>query len=153
MSFHYYLKKILSREDLKRIADTIADAEKSSDGYIRVVVRHHRHLSELKMTSHEIAVKEFNKLGMQHTKHRTGVLILLLFSKKKFEIIGDTGIHEKIADGTWEKIAGGMGAHFQKGNFAEGLCAAVNEVGKVLAEHFPRTGDAADELSKDVVEE
>jgi uncharacterized membrane protein YgcG len=99
------------------------------------------------MTPHEIAVKEFHKLGMQHTKHRTGVLILLLFSKGKFEIIGDTGIHEKIADGTWEKIASRMGSHFQKGNFAAGLCEAVAEVGKVLTEHFPRTAEAAVDLS------
>ena len=148
-----WYKKYLSKENLQTIADRIGDAEKTTSGEIRVVVRHRRHWGEGKMTLHEIALKEFYRLGMDKTKDGTGILILVLFSKRQFHIVADKGINTQVADGTWDVIAQRMTAHFKAGNYREGICEAVSEVGKVLSANFPRKADDVDELSNEVVED
>ncbi|HLX11601.1 MAG TPA: TPM domain-containing protein [Bacteroidota bacterium] len=146
-------KHILSKEDLAAIAQAIGETEARTSGEIRVVLRHSRHWNEMKLSMHEIALREFVHLGMEKTKHRTGVLIMLLLSKKKFQIIADEGIHSRVEDGTWDKIAELLSGHFRKGNFRAGLIEAVKDVGEVLAKHFPRNADDTNQLSNDVVEE
>jgi uncharacterized membrane protein len=146
-------KTYLAKQDLQRIADKIAGVESSTSGEIRVCVRHKRNWGEGKRSLHDLTLKEFYRLGMHKTKDRTGVLILLLLDERKFEIIGDEGIDKKIPEGTWDRIAGSMSAHFKNGKFAEGIIHAVDAVGEELKTHFPRQSGDRNELLNDVVEE
>ena len=148
----FLLRKYLTKEDLKLISAKIADVEHSTSGEIRVSVRHKRNWSERKFPLHEVALHEFTRLGMHKTKHRTGVLILLLMSERKFHIIADEGIHTKVEEGTWDRVAKTMAEHFKKGNFCKGICDAIGAVGATLIKHFPRRPDDRNELSNDVVE-
>jgi len=45
-----------------------------------------------------------------------------------------------------------MRTHFLTENFSDALVEAVNEIGTVLASHFPKTSDDTDELPNDVIE-
>ncbi len=144
---------ILKKQDLRVLSEAIAQAEKKTSGEIRVVVRHKRHWRERKLGVHEIAQREFHRLRMHHTKHRSGVLIMLLLSDRQFHIAADEGIHRRVADGTWDRIAEAMTASFREGKFVEGLSEAIREVGHVLSQHFPRLPDDRNELSDEIVEE
>lgn len=148
-----FRKKILSKEELNALSSEIAEIEQNTAGELRVVLRHHRHLAERKFSLHDLALKEFTRLGMHRTKHRNGVLIFLLISERKFQIVADEGIHSRVEDGTWDGIARTMSSHFREKNFKKGISVALHTVGAVLARHFPRTGETANELSNDVVEE
>jgi uncharacterized membrane protein len=148
-----FSKKILSKEELNALSSEIGEIEKRAAGELRVVLRHHRHLTERKLSLHDLALKEFTRLGMHRTKHRNGVLIFLLISERKFQIIADEGIHSKVEDGTWDGIATVMSSHFRESNFKKGISEALQAVGAVLSRHFPGTGQAANELPNDVVEE
>jgi uncharacterized membrane protein len=145
-------KKILSKTDLESLAAAISDAEKTTSGEIRVVVRHHRHWKERKLSLHDLALNEFRRIGMEQTRDRTGVLILLLVSERQFQIIADEGIHTKVAEGTWDRIALSMSSHFREGKFAQGLTEAVRSVGAELAAHFPRKSDDTNELPNDIIQ-
>lgn len=146
------LKKYLSEAGIKLVTARIAEAEKQTSGEIRVAIRHRRQLGEGKLALHELALKEFARLGMQNTNERTGVLIFLLLSERKFQIIADEGIHAKVAEGTWDRIAATMGGHFKAGNFAQGICDGVDAVGNELKQHFPGRPEDTDELSNDIIE-
>jgi uncharacterized membrane protein len=146
------LKKYLSEAGIKLVTAKIAEAEKQTTGEIRIAIRHRRQLGEGKLGLHELALKEFARLGMQKTNERTGVLIFLLLSERKFQIIADEGIHAKVADGTWDRIAASMGEYFKAGDFARGLCDAVDAVGGELKQYFPGRPDDTDELSNDIIE-
>ncbi|HUN66132.1 MAG TPA: TPM domain-containing protein [Bacteroidota bacterium] len=148
-----FSKKILSKEDLGILAAEIAGMELTTSGELRVVIRHHRHFTEWRRAIHEIALSEFRRLGMHHTRDHTGVLIFLLVSERRFHIIADEGIHAKVADGTWDAVAAGMSAHFRQGNFRQGISEAIAAVGTVLAREFPRTEGKGNELPDDVIEE
>jgi len=147
-----FFKRYLSSDDRKTLAAEIAQAERTCSGEIRVVFRHHRHWNERKLSVHELAVREFHLLGMEKTVQRTGVLIFLMLSDRKFQIIADSGIHAKVEEGTWDEIAQALSGHFREGKYLGGLRKAVVSVGAVLTQHFPIEPGDNDELPNDVIE-
>jgi uncharacterized membrane protein len=141
---------MFTKEDLAAIASTIGEAEKTTAGEIRVSIRQKRKWREKKRTIEEIARQEFHLLGMTKTKNHTGILIFLLLEDKKFFILADDGIHAKVGDGTWDKIAKEMSDHFLQKNFRLGIIHGVHSVGVELSKFFPRKSDDTDELPNDV---
>jgi uncharacterized membrane protein len=47
---------------------------------------------------------------------------------------------------TWQAICTRMEASFRESQFAAGVVAGVAEISSLLAQHFPRTGAAANEI-------
>ena len=145
-------KKYLTKQDLHFLSQEIQKAENNTSGEIRVVFRHDRHWKERKLSLHELSLREFYHLGMDKTRERTGILILILFSERKFQIIADEGIHTRVEEGTWEGIAAKMSMQFKEGHYREGIAESVRVVGNILAKHFPSRGDDKNELSNDIIE-
>ena len=144
---------ILTKRERLDVAAAIARVEGRTAGEIRVAIRHSRHRKERGLAIHEIALGEFHRLGMEKTDRRTGILILILVSERKFHIVADEGIHQFVAEGTWDRIAAQMSGKFREGRFAAGIIEAVEAAGEELARHVPReAGDARNELSDDIVE-
>jgi uncharacterized membrane protein len=144
------VKQMFTKEDLAAIASAISEAEKTTAGEIRVSIRQKRKWREKKRTIEEIARQEFHLLGMIKTKDRTGILIFLLLEDKKFFILADDGIHTKVEDGTWDKIANEISDHFSRKNFRLGIVHGVHSVGAELSKFFPRKSDDTNELPNDV---
>jgi len=144
------IKKLFTKEDLIAIATAIGGAEKTTAGEIRVSIRQKRRWRERKCTIEEMARQEFQLLGMAKTKDRTGILIFLLLEDKKFFILADEGIHTKVEDGVWTKIAGEMSVHFSQSNFRNGIIHGVQSVGNTLSKYFPRKSGDINELTNDV---
>ena len=86
------------------------------------------------------ARKAFRRLGMENTADRNGVLIFLVPSRKRFAILGDAGIHEKVGQAFWHEASACLSSHFRKEAFTEGLVEVIRLVGDRLATHFPSTG-------------
>jgi uncharacterized membrane protein len=144
------VKHMFTKEDLSAIASAIGEAEKTTAGEIRVSIRQKRKRRERKRTVEEMARQEFHVLGMTKTKDRTGILIFLLLEDKKFFVLADDGIHTKVEDGTWDKIANEMSNHFFQKNFRLGIIHGVHSVGVELSKFFPRKSDDTNELPNDV---
>lgn len=147
-----FKKKILSKDELRTLAGIVADAEKGTSGEIRVVLREKRQWNEMNLSLRDLTLKEFYRLGMQKTRDKTGVIILLLLSEKKLYIAADEAIDRKVADGTWSQIADRMSVRFKESRFFEGLAEAVRDVGTHLNLHFPRKSDDTNELPNEVVQ-
>lgn len=137
---------IFSDSDKERIANAIANAEKNTSGEIRIAIDKH-----CKLNPYERATKYFDKLGMQNTAQRNGVLIYLAHVDQKFAIIGDRGINKLVPENFWETTKVAMTAHFAKGNLADGIIAGVALAGEKLALFFPPNQDDVNELPNDVV--
>ncbi|MFZ4590265.1 MAG: TPM domain-containing protein [Ignavibacteria bacterium] len=146
-----YIKKYLSKEDLDSITNHIAEIEKFTSGEIRICFKKNTAWAERKLTSREMAVKEFHKLGMHNTKDKTGVLLFILFTDRKFEVVADKGINDKISDAKWDVIKNHLISEFKEGNFKTGIFKALDEIKEVLIKEFPRKDDDTNELSNDIV--
>ncbi len=132
-------------EQEKEILKAIAGAEKNTSGEIRV----HLH----RKTSGDImkkSVETFNKLEMYKTALRNGVLIFIDVDRRKFAVVGDRGIHEKVGPEFWEKIAVILKDNFKKGDFAGGIIRAIDEIGHQLKKYFPYQADDINELPDDI---
>lgn len=130
----------------KRVVQAIAEAEAHTSGEIRVFVTH------LKCPDPMLAAREhFEKLGMQQTKHRNGVLIFLAPRTRNFAVIGDAGVHEKCGENFWLDVADHMSAELRAGKFTRALVHAVEKTGELLARHFPPDPDNRNELPDRVI--
>jgi uncharacterized membrane protein len=134
-----------TREEQIQIRDAIKEAEGETSGEIRVHI-------ETKLSGNVLdrAAWIFNKIGMHATENRNGVLFYLAVRNKKFAIIGDGGINEKVPENFWDKIKNVLQKHFNSGNYTEGLIAGILMAGKQLKEHFPHKRDDVNELPDEI---
>lgn len=146
-----YIKKYISTDELEAIKTHIAEIEKSTSGEIRLCFQVRRAWIDRKLEIRELALKEFYKLGMDKTKDKTGVLVFILFKERKFQIIADEGINNKISQEKWTKITNLLIEDFKQERFKDGIIKALDEIKQVLIEEFPRKSDDVDELSNDIV--
>ena len=141
-------RDFLSRLEHERIVSAIREAESKTSGEIRVYIQRGKFETDPVM----VGQKKFQRLGMYKTRERNAVLIFVAPRAHKFAIVGDQAIHEKCGEQFWQHIVDEMRAHFQNEKFSQALTEAINEVGKVLATHFPRTSENANELPDEIVE-
>lgn len=92
------------------------------------------------------ALATFQAAAAGRTADRTGVLIYLSLAERRAEIIGDEAIHKFADQHTWGEAMAGMIEHLREGRPGDGICAAVERVGAVLAEHFPKTAGNPNEI-------
>ncbi len=131
----------LNRAERKRVAEAIAAAESNTCGEIVVRV-----VPRAKGVPRDHALREFQRLGMEKTRDRTGVLLFVAAKDHALSVLGDAGIHAKVPEGFWEATVARLSEAFKAGRFADGLCEAVREIGALLSAHFPRRPDDTNEL-------
>jgi uncharacterized membrane protein len=142
------MRHFFSKLDSDRIVGAIADAEKRSSGEIRV------HVTRRKPANlEERARRRFELLGMTRTAERNGVLIYIAPKLRRFQILGDSGIHEKCGDDFWKETAAEIETYFRRGEFTEGLMHGIGKAGDLLASHFPREAGDVNELPDEVTED
>lgn len=141
-------KEFLSKLDHDRIIEAIRGAESKTSGEIRVYIQRGKFETDPVM----LAQKKFQRLGMYKTRERNAVLIFVAPRAHKFAVVGDQAIHEKCGEQFWQHVVDGMRVHFQNEKFSHALTEAINEVGRMLVTHFPRTSANANELPDEIIE-
>lgn len=101
----------------------------------------------------ERAVRAFYEKGLYKTRKNTGVLFFLSLMEHKVWVLADSGIYEKIDQGTLNRFAKTVSQGIREGRACDALCDAVKEAGELLAKHFPVTQGDIDELSNEVITE
>lgn len=137
--------KIFTTEEQQLIRQAIEHAEKRTSGEIRVCID--------KTCSEEVldrAVHYFNKLNMQHTRQRNGVLVYVATVDRKFAIIGDSGIHKVVPENFWDETKKAMLSHFKVGDMAEGIAKGIQLAGEQLKKFFPYASNDENELPDDI---
>lgn len=93
------------------------------------------------------------KVGAERRTHgRTGILIYLSMQERRAEIVADVAIAGKVAPEVWGQAMAAMLARIREGSIADGMIAAVGQVGEVLAEHFPLGEGDTNELPDRLIE-
>lgn len=138
-------KGFFSTKDELMILNAIRHAESNTSGEIRVHVE-----DRCKIDVLDRAAQVFDLLKMQKTKLRNGVLFYFAVKDKKFAIIGDLGINEKVADDFWDEIKEVLMVHFKEGEFAKGLSEGIIMAGDQLRAHFEYMDDDINELSDEI---
>lgn len=98
------------------------------------------------------AVANF-KIGAERRTHgRTGILIYLSMRERRAEIVADEAIASIVPPEVWGDAMVALVGEIRQGRIADGMVAAVGQVGTVLAQHFPRAEDDQNELPDRLIE-
>ncbi len=144
MRTHNFLREL----EHDRIVRAIKEAEAKTSGQIRVFLQR----GKFEENALERAQKKFVQLGMNKTRERNAILILVAPRAQKFAVVGDEGVHEKCGEKFWQDLVARMREHFLREDFTQALMEAITATGELLARHFPRTGAAPNELPDEIVE-
>jgi len=140
-----------SDDDFLRISNKIQEMEKITSGEIRVSFKETKPVLKKRKSIRSIAEEEFAKLEMNTTRDKTGILIFILLKERQFYILADSGINIKVEQTVWDSVRNNMQNEFKNGNYLSGILSAIEQVGKILSEHFPIKSDDTNELSNKVV--
>src|SRR5437868_11912350 len=98
------------------------------------------------------AITVFRAAAERRTAGRTGILIYLSMAERRAEIVADEALLKVTDDHAWGEAMTALIAEVREGRPAEGITAAIERVGAVLAEHFPRSADDINEIPDKLIE-
>jgi len=98
------------------------------------------------------AITIFRAAAERRTAGRTGILIYLSMAEHRAEIVADEAITKVTTPETWGEAMAALIEEVKQGRPAEGIVAAIERVGAVLAEHFPRSAGDTNEIPDKLIE-
>jgi putative membrane protein len=98
------------------------------------------------------AIAVFKAAAERRTVGRTGILIYLSMAERRAEIVADEAITGVTTPATWGEAMAALLVEVKAGRVADGMVAAIERVGVVLAEHFPRSAGDRNEIPDKLIE-
>lgn len=125
----------------ERVLEAIRQFENRTSGEIRV------HLAD--RVKGDILVEArnvFEEIGMTDTAEHNGVLFFVAVPSRRFAVLGDKGIDERVPEGFWNECVERVRTRLADGRYADGLIEGIEMAGEALAEFFPPRPDDVNEL-------
>ncbi len=139
-------RHLLKTIDRERVLEAIRAAERLTSGEIRVSVA-----PFFWGNVRKVAERAFARLKMTETRDRNGILFFIVPARRRFAVLGDSGIHARVGQEFWDLVAGLLSESFRKREYTEGLVRAIGAAGEKLVAHFPFEGDKdVNELPDDI---
>ena len=139
------MKLFQDQIDEERVVTVIGEVESKATAELRVHVERQCHIDVM-----DRAVEVFANLHMHQTRYRNGVLLYIAYEDHKFAIIGDVGINARVGKDFWKHEQELLTSHFSKGEYTEGICQCLQEVGKELTKYFPYEPEDTNELPDNI---
>ena len=98
------------------------------------------------------ALALFRTAAEKRTRAATGVLLYLSVAEHRAELIADESIHSKVPNEVWGDAMAALIGAVRDGRPGDGLAEAIGRIGKILAEHFPRSSGDTNELPDRLIE-
>ena len=98
------------------------------------------------------AVLLFRAAIEARTASRTGVLLYVSLAEHRAEIVTDEAVLARVDANVWGEAMAALVEGLKDGRAGDGMVAAIERVGAVLAEHFPYTGTDPNELPDRLIE-
>lgn len=90
--------------------------------------------------AHRAALAQFLAHGVHLDDDRTAILIYLSMAPRHIEVLADHAIHSKLDERHWRELVELIRSEAQSGRLADGLAAAIQKCGEILAGEFPSNG-------------
>lgn len=124
---------LAERQTIER---AVADAEEGTTGRIAVRVIPDGGTDALVRAKHE-----FEQLGLRRHPRGNAALFLVAPKARRFAIVGDRSLHERVGDAFWADVVEQSRPYFARGEIAQGIAYAVGRLGAALHEHFPEASE------------
>lgn len=94
----------------------------------------------------EAAIHAFYLRKVHETRDRTGILIYISLFEHTVRVLADTGIDARVGRDVWKGVVNTITNGIHEKRQGAAICSAVEQCGRLLASHFPRTPDDRNEL-------
>jgi uncharacterized membrane protein len=121
----------VTRDERARVAQAIAAAERGTTGRIAVRV-----IPDKTVDAFDRAKHEFARTGLHRHDAENAALVLIAPKARRFAVVGDRALHERVGDTFWNSIVAETQPYFARGALADGAVHAVGRVGEALHAHF-----------------
>lgn len=122
----------MTRQEQEEIGNAIAQAQVGTTGRIAVRVLNEANVDD----AFERAKQEFFEIGLQRHEHANGALILVAPKARRFAIIGDRALHEKVGAAFWDEVVKESQPFFARGDTQAGILYGIARIGEALRTHF-----------------
>jgi len=141
------LRRAFSIESLEAIERAIDQSERQHSGEIRFAIEGSLEPGEVwrGKSPRERALEVFAALGVWDTAANNGVLVYVLLADHDVEIVADRGFNGHVPVAEWRTVCDDMEREFRAGRFREGAVVGVEDVGRIIARHFPQLPGQRDE--------
>lgn len=135
---------------LDAIANAVAEGERNHRGQVCVAVESRlnpwRVLTGI--DARQRAAEAFAHLRVWDTEDNAGVLVYVLLSERRIEILPDRGIRQRVAESEWRDVCNTLSTALRVGDWHTGLLAGIEQIHSLLRAHFPATASGhGNELS------
>jgi uncharacterized membrane protein len=141
------LARLFPGQALEAIERAVTASELTHSGEIRVAIEVDLEPAEIfaGKSPRQRALEVFAALGVWDTDANNGVLIYVLLADRDVEIVADRGFNARVPASEWQAACEDMEREFRAGRFREGAVVGVEDVGKIIARHFPQLPGQRDE--------
>ena len=98
------------------------------------------------------AVQVFKSSTERRIVGRTGIVIYLSLAEHRAEIVHDEAISEAVEPDVWAEAMIALIGPVRDGRIADGLVAAIEEIGEVLEGHLPKSEGNPNEIGDRLIE-
>lgn len=98
------------------------------------------------------AIQYFQVGAERRTAAREGILLYLSRAERMAEIVADSAVHAAVPAERWGEAMAALVDEVRAGRPGAGMAAAIERIGVILAEHFPKTADDRNELPDRLIE-
>jgi len=146
--FHRHFPSSVS----KKLQSQISETEKTHSAEFKIAIEESLDLRELvwNINPRDKAIQAFNSLQVWDTSGNNGVLLYVLLSEHKIEIVTDRAITALKLDEAFQDICSKLEKAFIAKNYILGLEVAIDEIAKLLQQHFPATERDANEVADEL---
>ena len=131
---------LIPSDELPRIADAIAQAEHTHTGQICFAIERALGMGNVLngMTARDRAAQLFAQLGVWNTARNNGVLLYILTSEHRIELIADRGYDEVVSPEQWRGICALLEDRLKQDNGVDAVVEAIGQISALVAHEYPR---------------
>jgi len=137
---------LLNQEDIHKLEAKIAALEVMTSAEFKIIICKHAWMG-LKRKAYRL----FKKYGLDKTKAKNAVLLLVVEKDKELLIYGDTGIHQVSSTQHWPAVRDAILEEFKSNEYYTGLSTGIEMIATNLIEHFPADSTNIDEVSNAII--
>lgn len=95
------VQKTFTKKELQQIEKAVVLAEQKTNGEIVPLIYNAKFWQ---VNLEKVAIQEFQKLGIEKTVGRTGILLALFPNRHQVVVVADKAINDRCPPGTWNKV-------------------------------------------------
>jgi len=121
----------VTKDDKKRIDAALLRAKSGTSSFVAV-----RIVPDATVDAFERAKAEFLERSLHTHATSNAALILVAPKARKFAVIGDRALHERVGQPFWDETVVQMAAAFKTGTPADAIVLGIDRLGAAMREHF-----------------